>query len=722
LTETHIDWHARSVSYYDLTVTIAFCALVTWTAAAVGAGRLMLRGSPGAVAVRAGLGLAVVTLGLLLVVAQTAAVLIEGRSHGWSVAADLAVVALPPLLLPTLAVIALAIPCYLRVLRIRPPVAQRVAAADPRLVVPVQATAVGAAVCLVVVVGPPAEPYAPDLLLALIALAVPVAALLLWRRRLAREVADPGWRPPSPARRLIAGVVRAAAATVLIVALVAQAIWSSRVPGAITEEAHAGHGAADVTVDQLVTPRGPAVQKITLTAAEQTVKLASGESVSALAFNGRIPGPELRLTAGQITEVTLVNRNVAGGVTVHWHGLNVANAADGVAGVTQDAVAPGKSYVYRLRTDQVGTFWYHSHQQSATQVSRGLFGALIVEPPGEPAGNAAEHTVVAHAWDVGGQARTAFGDSTGIRRETAKPGRPVRLRLVNADNCPRRYAFTGAAFRVVAIDGVALNGPTDLAAGTQVDIGGGGRYDLEYTQPASPVQLSVTADDNRLLSPYALSEGCGGANGGGGPPQGGGGRGGGGMRPAAQTTSPVLLLAPDPAGEPVPADAGAPVFDPLGYGTPVAGAFSTGSKFDRSYELRLSQSYGFYDGRFTSRWSINNRTHPDIDPLIVREGELVKVRFVNRSQQDHPMHPHGHHMLVLSRNGTAPSGSPWWTDTLNVGPGETYEVAFRAGNPGIWMDHCHNLEHALAGMVMHLVYEGVSTPYRMGKDTPNQPE
>jgi FtsP/CotA-like multicopper oxidase with cupredoxin domain len=61
-------------------------------------------------------------------------------------------------------------------------------------------------------------------------------------------------------------------------------------------------------------------------------------------------------------------------------------------------------------------------------------------------------------------------------------------------------------------------------------------------------------------------------------------------------------------------------------------------------------------------------------------------------------------------------------DTLNVAPGETYEVAFRADNPGIWMDHCHNLEHAAVGMTMHLGYDGVSTPFEVGRGTPNQPE
>ncbi len=86
------------------------------------------------------------------------------------------------------------------------------------------------------------------------------------------------------------------------------------------------------------------------------------------------------------------------------------------------------------------------------------------------------------------------------------------------------------------------------------------------------------------------------------------------------------------------------------------------------------------------------------------------------------MHLHGHRGVVLARNGVAATGSPWWFDTLNVADRETYDIAFVADNPGIWMDHCHNLEHAEDGMVAHLMYSGVDTPYRIGGPAGNQPE
>jgi FtsP/CotA-like multicopper oxidase with cupredoxin domain len=68
------------------------------------------------------------------------------------------------------------------------------------------------------------------------------------------------------------------------------------------------------------------------------------------------------------------------------------------------------------------------------------------------------------------------------------------------------------------------------------------------------------------------------------------------------------------------------------------------------------------------------------------------------------------------------TGSPWWFDSLDVKSGESFEISFVANNPGIWMDHCHNLNHAAQGMVTHLMYEGVTTPYKLGADSGNEPE
>ena len=121
-------------------------------------------------------------------------------------------------------------------------------------------------------------------------------------------------------------------------------------------------------------------------------------------------------------------------------------------------------------------------------------------------------------------------------------------------------------------------------------------------------------------------------------------------------------------------------------------------------------------------WSINGRLFPNVPMHVVREGDVAVMHIENRSGEVHPMHLHGHHVVVLARNGVAATGSPWWVDSLNVLAHETYDVAFVANNPGLWMDHCHNLKHAAQGMIAHLMYQGFDTPYRISGPADNQPE
>jgi len=163
-------------------------------------------------------------------------------------------------------------------------------------------------------------------------------------------------------------------------------------------------------------------------------------------------------------------------------------------------------------------------------------------------------------------------------------------------------------------------------------------------------------------------------------------------------------------------------FDPLTYGRRSATPVSSSSAFDRTFHLRITKKLGFFDGRPGRQWALNGKIYPDVPMFVVEQGDLVRVTIANDTSVVHPMHLHGHHALVLSRNGEPSLGSPWWTDTLNVDPGDEYTIAFRADNPGIWMDHCHNLGHAAAGLTMHLAYSGVTTPFLVGGEEGNTPE
>ena len=164
------------------------------------------------------------------------------------------------------------------------------------------------------------------------------------------------------------------------------------------------------------------------------------------------------------------------------------------------------------------------------------------------------------------------------------------------------------------------------------------------------------------------------------------------------------------------------VFDPLAYGRRAATPFDGSSSFDRRFTFTISRKPGFYDGDPGLQWAINGGIYPDVPMFVVERGDLVEVTITNDSDAIHPMHLHGHHLLVLSRDGEDASGSPWWVDTLNMQPGERYVLGFRANNPGIWMDHCHNLTHAATGLTMHVAYAGVTTRFLVGDDAHNDPE
>ncbi|MEU4393635.1 multicopper oxidase family protein [Kribbella sp. NPDC023855] len=431
-------------------------------------------------------------------------------------------------------------------------------------------------------------------------------------------------------------------------------------PSASGHQHHGGKSVADLT--------GPRTGKpdvaVTLTARKQKFTLASGESIDGFTLNGTSPGPLIRAKQGDLVEVTLVNESVPDGATLHWHGIDVPNAEDGVAGVTQDAVPVGGKHVYRFQADVAGTYWYHSHQVSSEEVRDGLFGTIVI-------GGAQEEDVIAaiHTYD----GKRTINGRTGSSRVDVAPGKKIRVRVINTDNTIIRTGLIGAQYKVIAVDGRDLTGPAPVTAA--FPLAAGARVDLEVVMPAA-----------------------------------------GALRLDAGTATLDLG-----AGDPPTGKLSSESVDLLTYGAPAPLGLDP-AKADRRFEYRIGRRPGFLDGVPGLWWTINGKKFPDVPMFMVVEGDVVVMKISNSSGQAHPMHLHGHHAVVLSRNGVAASGTPWWIDTLEVGDKETYEIAFVADNPGVWMDHCHNLPHASEGLMTHLGYEGVSTPYRVGGEHGNEPE
>ncbi|SEN71484.1 multicopper oxidase family protein [Lihuaxuella thermophila] len=414
------------------------------------------------------------------------------------------------------------------------------------------------------------------------------------------------------------------------------------------------------------------VKKFHLTAKAETLKLENGKTLDAWTYNGTTPGPEIRVQQGDRVVVTLENENIQAGVTIHWHGVILPCSQDGVPGITQDAVKPGEAFTYQFIAKQAGSFWYHSHQQSSIQARKGLIGRLIVETKKKDWDYDKDYAVTLHNLDG-----HPLIDQKKDLYLKAEPGEKVRLRIVNARNTTQKLAVAGIPYQVISIDGNDIHGPSPVK-NQLIPVGAGQRYDILFQIPENGQVKLVTLDGEEQNTSTTITLGDG--------------------REVGKITD--LDRQPE--------------FDFTRYGTPTHDGVSLPSKFDRVYTLTLDWSW-------PDQFTINDKVMHHNQPLMVKKGDWVKLRLVNEGGGTHPMHLHGHVFQVLTKNGK-PLKSSIYMDTLPVDVNETYEIAFRADNPGLWMLHCHNLIHARLGMGMMLNYEGITTPYRVGTKPGNVPD
>ncbi len=416
-------------------------------------------------------------------------------------------------------------------------------------------------------------------------------------------------------------------------------------------------------------------------------------------FGGTVPGPEIRVQQGDRLRTTVENV-LAEETTVHWHGLRVPNAMDGVPHLTQAPIAPGESFTYEFDAEDAGTFWYHPHQRSFEQVGRGLYGPLIIEEPNPPRVDR-EMVWMLDDWrltqeagiteDFGGfhdmSHAGRLGNTVTIngRVPDALPvqaGERVRLRLINAANA-RIFAldFGDLALQVIAIDGQPVS--PHAAPGARVVLGPAMRADLMLDVTAEPGATMPVIDRFFAQDAYKLVD-------------------------LAVADTPLrdappdwdMALAPNPLPE--PGLAGARIHE----------VTFTGGMMGGMVERQMGLTGGSNMGRMMGG-GMMNRMHEGgiwfingvaaeghiLDPMLVLERDVTHIiAMTNATAFHHPIHLHGHSFRVLSRNG-APTAHREWQDTVLMAPRERVDIAFVADNPGDWMFHCHILEHQAAGMM-----------------------
>ena len=428
-----------------------------------------------------------------------------------------------------------------------------------------------------------------------------------------------------------------------------------------------------------------------LTLKPQPITLIPGTSTPAWTFNGQFPGPTLRLKQNRPVRI-LVRNELPEPTTIHWHGIRLNNAADGVPGLTQEPIPPGGTFLYEFTCPDAGTFWYHPHHRSFEQIGRGLYGPLIVEEK-DPLPVDRDLVWVLDDWRLNRQAQIlddfgAFhdishagrlGNSVTLNgmspdRYPVRRGERLRLRLINAANA-RIFGLTFTEHRpvVIAWDGHPVD-PHRLA-GDRLVLGPGMRADIILDMSARPGESYPVVDDFHPGQRYRLLSLAYGAD-----------------ELRAEPPGELPRLPDNPLAVP---DLERARRHDLVFGGGMMGGLAEAVLEGRRLPMREIMQRGL-------AWTVNGVAMADHhhagEPMLDLElGKSYILTLRNETAWPHPIHMHGHAFRVLSRNGE-PEAGRIWQDTVLMMPRDVVEIAFVADNPGDWMLHCHILEHQLGGM------------------------
>lgn len=450
-----------------------------------------------------------------------------------------------------------------------------------------------------------------------------------------------------------------------------------------------------------------------------TAKVIQGDPTSVATLPDTYLGPILRLRRGSRVRITL-NNGLSEDTNIHWHGLHVPERMDGHP---RDVARPGGQYVYEFEVrDRAGTYWFHPHAHGRTgaQIQQGLAGLLLVDDDAERAldlpGGAQDIPLVLQDRVIGPDNQFAYLE-TGMPMMQRMMGflgdrilvngrpdfvlpvatRAYRLRLLNASSA-RIYKLAwrdGAPLTVIATDGGLLARPVERPYVTLA--------------PAERIELWADFSGRRVgetLALESLAFAGGMAMGGGMMPGMGGmmGRGGmmGGRLPngAAFPVLTVRVARKESESRRLPAQ------------------LATLAAADASAAVNANapRRFGLTMGHM--EWSINGRS---FEMEAVARDEIVRLdttevwEFANDRARmmamPHPMHVHGVQFRVLERSVARGAEDAWNTvragyvdegykDTLLLMPGERARLLLRfADHPGLFVFHCHNLEHGDMGMM-----------------------
>lgn len=475
-------------------------------------------------------------------------------------------------------------------------------------------------------------------------------------------------------------------------------------------------------------------------------RMLGNTEVKALAYNGSVPGPTIKVQQGAEVTINFTN-NTDVPNTIHSHGVRLDNAFDGVPDVTQPAVAIGQSFAYKIKFPDAGVFWYHPHIREDYAQALGLYGMFLVQPTeanywspvnqewpifvsdvlmqnGQLAPfdkSAADHTLMGRYGNtllVNGNTNTQF---------QAKQGEVARMYIANASTArPFSLTIPGVKMKLVGgdngkyeqeqwADSVVL-GPSERAI-IEVMFDKSGSFTLENKTPQQESPLAtINVSTQQVATSYKNQFETLRAN-----------------KDVATSIDPFrqyfnkpidknLVLTLDmkgmmgnssgthqmPNGQMMSNGSGGMQGMHM-MGGNMAMNNNSMSMGNDSDPIEWEDTMGMMNANSTTntlQWKMVDKDTGKANDQIdwqFKKGDVVKISIYNDPNSMHPMqHPihfHGNRFLVLSTNGVKNTDLVW-KDTVLIPKGATVELLADMSNPGTWMAHCHIAEHLESGMML----------------------
>jgi FtsP/CotA-like multicopper oxidase with cupredoxin domain len=403
---------------------------------------------------------------------------------------------------------------------------------------------------------------------------------------------------------------------------------------------------------------------VKLEIAPLALEIAPGKVVHTVAYNGRVPGPLVRWREGKPIVIDVLNRTAIPEI-VHWHGLWIPSTMDGSTEEGGSMIAPGAQFRYQFTPRPSGFRWYHTHTSAGHDLKRatytGQFGCFYIESRDDTGAYDQEIFLTLHDWNAymgasGDSSMEAaydyatvdgrmlgFGDPLRVRE-----GQRVLLHVLNASaSLDHWLALSEHELTVVAMDGNPVPKPAPMRA---IRLGPAERIDAIVTMNQPGVW--ILGETREALRKMGMG---------------------------------VVVEYANQQGEPKWVEPPETLWDYQLF----AKAEAVSRKPDEIIPLRFESKF-HGQGSFDS-WTINGKSFPHTDTIVLQEGRRYRLRMINRSTDDHPLHLHRHTFEVTSLDGMPLSGLN--KDVVVVPGNTTTEVDFTANNPGATLFHCHNQTH-----------------------------